>query len=63
MNITANLAGKTIESALTDGQVLVLRTTDSHEFRIKWLDGEPTLVGVDVRIFVALTGMLGAATL
>jgi len=63
MNINANLAGKTIESALTDGQVLVLRTTDSHEFRIKWLDGEPTLVGVDVRIFVALPGMLGAATL
>jgi len=61
MNITAHLAGKTIEVALTDGEVLLLRTTDGHEFRIKWIDGEPCMVGVDVRIFVAMPGLFGEA--
>lgn len=63
MNITAHMAGKTLESALTDGKKLILRTTDGHEFRIEWIDGEPTLTGVDVRILVALPGLMGKARL
>jgi hypothetical protein len=63
MNITAHMAGKVLEQALTDGKTLVLRTTDGHEFRIQWIDGEPCLVGVDVRIIVALPGLGGVANL
>ena len=63
MNITANIAGRTIEAALTDGSLLILRTTDGHEFRIEWKDGEPCLVGVDVKILVQVPGLTGAVKL
>lgn len=63
MNITANMAGKTLEAAYTNGDMLMLRTTDGHEYRIKWVDGEPCLMGIDVRILVQLPGMLGEANI
>jgi hypothetical protein len=63
MNITAHMAGKVLEAALTDGSKLILRTTDGHEFRIEWKDGEPVLTGVDVRIVVALPGLGGVANI
>lgn len=50
MNIHNHIHGKTMEMALTDGKALVLRATDGHEYRIEWIDGEPVLVSIDVRI-------------
>lgn len=63
MNITAHLAGKRIEAVLTDGRQLVVRTTDGHEARIGWVDGEPVLLGIDVRIIVRLPGLSGEVRL
>lgn len=61
MHIHHNLAGKTIEAALTDGKQLILRATNGQEFRIEWLDGEPTLVGIDVRIVLSMASLGGSA--
>lgn len=63
MNITTHIAGKILEAAFTDGDSLMLRTTDGHEYRIKWVDGEPCLMGIDVKIVVALPGLLGDTSL
>lgn len=63
MNITAHLAGKRIEAFLTDGRQLIVRTTDGHEARIGWVDGEPVLLGIDVRILVRMPSLTGEARL
>lgn len=57
--INAQLEGKTVVAAYKDGTHLILRLHDGHEVRIKWVDGEPILAGVDVRISIALPGMTG----
>lgn len=60
MNIHDNLAGKTVEAALTDGERLILRLTTGQELRIEWQDGEPTLTGIDVRIVLPATAINSA---
>jgi hypothetical protein len=63
MNITQHVAGKTLEAAYTNGEELLLRTTDGQEYRIKWIENEPTLVGIDVRIMVQLPPIFGGVNL
>jgi len=54
--ITSALQGKEIECFMQDGTWLILRTTDGHEARIGWADGDtqlkgaPFLENLDVRI-------------
>lgn len=59
VNIHNNIAGKTIDMALTDGKALVLCATDGHEYRIEWTDGEPVLTAVNVRVAINLPPMYG----
>ena len=62
MNIHNTIAGKTLEAALTDGKALILRAQDGHEYRIEWLDGEPSLTAVNVRIVLPMVSVDGAAS-
>ena len=69
MHITANIAGRTIDSALTDGKELILRFTDGHEAVITWDKGadEPRLKAINVRIVLpvppmALGGVYGCGS-
>lgn len=59
MRINEHIQGLTIQNALTDGEQLILVCTNGQEFRIKWIDGEPHLVGIDVKVQVTLPGLLG----
>lgn len=60
--INAQLHGKTVDAAYKDGTHLILSLTDGHQVRIKWVDGEPVLAGVDVRIQLPAIGLSGVAS-
>ena len=44
------LWGKTIVNAFKDDEHLILETTDGHQVRIGWVEGEPEHIRTDVKI-------------
>ena len=48
--IHSQLAGKTVANAFKDDEHLIIETTDGHQIRIGWVDGEPVHVRTDVQI-------------
>lgn len=58
MSIHNHMKGRTIKSVMTDGNKLIIFTTDSHRFDIIWVKDKPVLESQNVEIMldsVALT--------
>lgn len=64
------LKGRTIESARTDGETLIIKCTDGRSYGIAWVDpktherikAEPCLVRVDVKAKLPGVSIFGDAT-
>ena len=63
MILTEHLSGKTVEFIATQGDQLVIATTDGQQYRIGWRDGGPILEGIDARIVIAPINGVGLAHL
>jgi hypothetical protein len=48
------MAGKVIASVGTDGEFLLIQTTNGQCFKIKWIDNEPVLDSIDVSIVLKI---------
>lgn len=57
------LAGKTVQTVMTDGEHLVIRTTDGSEVYIRWNDksGLPEFVKMNARVMLPTAGAIGGA--